>query len=155
MRSERDEKLKENFEISIPLEPAVELRMDRFINKQKKKDSNVLKKKIEHVRKPKKSYEILAKNLASLGIHKKKSYSGYEKNPVGYDPSVVQHYVDSETYDRLNALAGGFGKRRQRKFGKLDSVQDQQRERMELTKVLKKKAEEAMDTGFFNKKDYR
>merc|ERR1711871_207038 len=35
LRSERDEKLKESFEISIPLEPAVELRMDRFINKQK------------------------------------------------------------------------------------------------------------------------
>ena len=124
--------------------------MDRFINKQKEKASNVLKKKIEHVRKPKKSYEILAKNLKSLGIRKKKSYSGYEKNPVGYDPSVAQH-LDSETYDRANALASGFGKRRQRKFGKLDSVQDQQKERMELTKILKGKAEEAMDTGFLVK----
>ena len=152
LRSERDEKLEESFEISVPLEPAVKLRMERFINKQKDKASNVLKKKIEHVRKPKKSYEILAKNLKSLGIRKKKSYSGYEKNPPNYDPSVAQHYLDSETYDRLNDLAGGFGKRRQRKFGKLDSVQDQQRERMELTKVLKKKAEEAMDTGFLIKK---
>ena len=37
LRSERNEELKESFEISIPLEPAVELRMKRFINKQKDK----------------------------------------------------------------------------------------------------------------------
>ena len=116
-----NESIKANKDIKIPFDRAQVLRMKNFIGRTTTSDeTDIIEKRVKHVKKALRSHKTLANNLRKLNIKKKKDYSSFNEIPEGYDPVGVKNEVSEKLYEKLAEIKDSIHKegRKQKNFGK-------------------------------------
>ena len=114
-----EKSIEANKDIKVPFDRAQVLRMKNFIGPTSTSDeTDIIEKRVDHVKKALRSHETLANNLRKLNIRKKKDYSSFNEIPETYDPIDVKNEVSDNLYKKLAKIKKSVSKKEKSNFGK-------------------------------------